>query len=332
MNLNKKGIHLYSGGLDSILSARLLIDQGINLIGVNFILPFTPPDFNPHEYKTSKLAESIGLPLRFIRLNIDYMEMVKNPPHGYGKNINPCIDCKIYFLKKAKQIMHEENASFVSTGEVVGQRPMSQMKNMLKHIEKESGLSNDLLRPLSAKLLQPTNAENNGIVDRSRLLDISGRTRKKQIELAEKYSINDYASPAGGCLFTDKNYAAKLRDLFYFNPDYNMTDIYLLTVGRHYRLHEHAKIIVSRNEKENNELEKYRQNFDYFVEPEFKGAFISVKGRLDDNNFEIISSISGRYGKFDNQGMINIHDKNMNCRMMEVNSRISDELLDKLRI
>ena len=297
--VQKKGILLYSGGLDSLLSAKILLDQDIEIIGLNFILPFHSPDIDPNELKSSRLARNIGLNVRHIRCGREYMEIVKNPPHGHGKNMNPCIDCKIYFLKQAKKIMEDENASFVATGEVIGQRPMSQMKHMLNHIEKETGLRGNLLRPLSAKLLKPTVAEVKKIVDRDKLYAINGRSRNAQMELAEKFQISEYSSPGGGCLLTDKYASRKVRDILLLHADYNMIDIYLLTIGRHLRLNENVKIIVGRNEKENLELEKYKEYSDYYIQPEFKGPDIFVKGTLSEDDFKFISSIAGRYGKPD---------------------------------
>ncbi len=331
--INKKGILLYSGGLDSLLSAKILLEQDIDIIGVNFILPFHSPDIDPNEFKSSRMALDIGLNLRHIRCEYEYMRMVKNPPHGYGKNMNPCIDCKIHFLKQAKKIMEEEDAAFVATGEVVGQRPMSQMKHMLNHIEKESGLRGNLLRPLSAKLLKPTLAEDKGIVDRDKLFSVNGRSRSVQMDLAEKYQITEYASPGGGCLLTDKYAAKKLKDILVLHEDYNMIDIYLLTVGRHLRLNDNAKIIVARNEKENLELEKYKEYSDYYIQPEFKGPDIFVKGILSEDDFKLISSIAGRYGKPDvGERFILINKKNSVDIKIPVNKIISDDMLEDLRI
>ncbi len=329
----RKGILLYSGGLDSLLAAKILLDQGIELIGLNFVLPFVPPDYNLNELKPAIYAESIGLPLRYFRCEHEYMEMVKDPPHGHGKNMNPCIDCKIYFLRKAREIMEEEDASFVATGEVVGQRPMSQMKHMLNHIEKECGLGGNLLRPLSAKILKPTKAETDGIVDREALFAINGRSRNAQMELANKFNIEDYSSPAGGCLLTDKNIAGRVRDLLEKHPNYNMIDVYLLTIGRHYRLHDNAKVIVSRNENESIVLEKYRDSSDGFILPEFKGPSIYVKGTLCDDDYELLSSIIRRYGKCDNDDEKIVLEKSDSSTIaIPVIKAISDNILDKLRI
>lgn len=292
-----RGVLLYSGGLDSLLAARLLIDQGIGLLGVMFVLPFFSPDYNPEEGLAARYAGGIGLPLEFIRCGMEYMEIAKNPPHGYGKRMNPCIDCKIFFLKNAGQIMERERASFVATGEVVGQRPMSQMRHMLNHIEKQSGLQGKLLRPLSAKLLKPTLAEQRGEVDRERLLGISGRSRAQQLALAEGYGIRDYSSPAGGCLFTDAHIAPRVRDLYDYVGNFSMPDVYLLNVGRHLRLNPRLKIIVGRNEPENRELWKYRAMADLFFEPQFKGPSVFARGVIADEDIDAIASIMLRYGR-----------------------------------
>ncbi len=331
--LSKRGILLFSGGLDSLLAARLLLDQGIELIGLHFLLPFTPPDIDPEELSSSHRATLMGLSLIHYRCDKEYMELVRHPPHGYGKNMNPCIDCKIYFLKRARELMEEKNASFVATGEVVGQRPLSQMKHMLNHVEKASGLKGFLLRPLSAKLLKPTVAETDGIVDRNALLNISGRSRKVQLELAARHQISDYSSPAGGCLLTDKNISKRLMDLFRYIPDYTMTDVYLLTIGRHIRINKSLKIIVSRNEGENIELEKYRESADGFIVPDFKGPSILVKGVIEDDDVNFIGSIMLRYrNKSDKNNRIMIYMRGEQPKTRAVRNPISDSILKPIMI
>ena len=329
----KRGIILFSDGLDSLLAAQLLIDQGIDLVGLHFLLPFTPPDIDPDELKVSQRASLIGLPLTFYRCDREYMELVKNPPHGHGKNMNPCIDCKVYFLKKAGELMREKGASFVATGEVVGQRPMSQMRHMLIHIEKSSGLRGSLLRPLSAKLLEPTRAETEGIVNRDALLSISGRSRKIQLELAARYKISEYSSPAGGCLLTDSNVSRRLRDLFTCIPDYTMTDVYLLTVGRHVRINKGLKIIVSRNEGENIELEKYREFANLFIVPDFRGPSVFVRGVPDEGDVDFIGSIMLRYrNKSDRNNRIVIYRRGEEQKTRPVQKPISDDVLKPMMI
>ena len=201
--MTKKGkcILLYSGGLDSLLAGKILIDLNIEVIGFHCVLPYYPPDTDLEKLDISIYAKQIGLNLRYHRCGDEYIDILKNPPNGYGKHINPCIDCKIYFIKKAVELMQKTDADFVATGEVMGQRPMSQQKNSLNHIENNT-LKGKLLRPLSAKLLVPTIPEITGIVDREKLYDINGRGRSKQFELAKNFGIKNFSSPAGGCLFT----------------------------------------------------------------------------------------------------------------------------------
>jgi tRNA-uridine 2-sulfurtransferase len=293
----KKGIHLYSGGLDSMISAKLLLDQGIELIGLHFILPFMSPAADPLAFISSQRAKYIGLSLRFERCGVDYMKMAQNPPHGFGSHMNPCIDCKIFFLRRAAEIMREEGASFVSTGEVIGQRPMSQKKDMLNHILKEAGLEGRLLRPLSALKLKSTIAENEGIVDRSRLLDISGRGRYRQMALAAQWGITDYAAPAGGCLFTDPNVARRIKDLYEHHASFSLDDVYLLSLGRHFRMNDSMKFIVPRNEEETQELETYADKADLFIRPDFAGPCLFVRGECKNEDIEFLVSVIVRYGK-----------------------------------
>jgi tRNA U34 2-thiouridine synthase MnmA/TrmU len=295
--MTAKGILLYSGGLDSLLAAKLLMDQGVELTGLHFILPFYPPDFDINTLSAVKQAEQIGLKLEFYKCGKEYLEMLRNPLHGYGKNINPCIDCKIFFIKKAAEYMIKYNADFVASGEVVGQRPMSQLKHTLKHIEKSTELKGKLLRPLSAKLLEPTFAEIEGKVDREKLLDINGRGRKRQLEIAAGYGITDYSSPSGGCLFTDANIAARIQDIFDNETDINETDIYSATLGRHYRTENKGKIIIARNERESRELEKLKESADCMFYPVFSGPTVFVKGKISKDDEVMITAFMAKYGK-----------------------------------
>ena len=251
--LNKKAIALLSGGLDSSLAIKIMLEQGVEIEALNFATPFCQCTRHSSGCKNEarKVAQQIGVQIKVVSLKDEYLDLVKNPPHGYGKNLNPCIDCRILLLKKAREYMPEIGASFVITGEVLGQRPMSQHRKALDMIERESGLEGLILRPLSAKLLPPTMPEKIGVVDREKLLKISGRSRKTQIELAREFSIIDYPCPAGGCLLTDKNFAAKMRDAM-ARSDIKAHDIPILKIGRHLRLTDEFKLIVGRNEVENN--------------------------------------------------------------------------------
>lgn len=230
-----------------------------------------------------QVAEEFAVPIIVIHKGMDYIKMVENPPHGHGSAMNACIDCRIYMLRKVKEMMPELGASFVITGEVLGQRPMSQQRHTVRLIEKESGLQDLILRPLSAQHFEPTLPEREGIVDRNKLLNISGRGRKPQFELAENPGVTDYPCPAGGCLLTDKVIAARLRDLFDHTSDYNHTDLVLLTIGRHYRLHPDLKIILGRNQEENERLISLAKDGQRIFEPEnFRGPTILAAGRLDE--------------------------------------------------
>ena len=328
----EKCILLYSGGLDSLLTAKILLDQGIDVTGLHCILPYYQPDLDPEQLKESISAKKIGLKLLHYRCGEDYIAMLKNPPHGYGKHINPCIDCKIFFIKKAAEMMIETGASFVATGEVVGQRPMSQHRDTLNLIE-NSTLKGRLLRPLSAKLLTPTIPETEGIIDREKLYDISGRGRTRQIELAKSLGIKDFASPAGGCLFTDRYIAARIKDLLKNNPDFTQSDLYLLKIGRHFRINPSLRIIASKSELDTLELEKYEKNADYFFKPDFKGPSVYVKGKLDEENINLINSIVCRYGKPSPEcDTINIYSDGKLYREISTLEPISDSELEQFRI
>src|SRR5574337_754864 len=202
-----KAIALISGGLDSVLAARIVMDQGFDVVGLYFTSAFSKSYGNEQETHAARVSKAIGIDLRIIDMGQDYIDIVRNPVHGYGKNANPCIDCKIFMLRKAKTVMQEMNSPFVVTGEVLGQRPMSQRRDTLHVIERDSDMRGLILRPLSATLLSPTKAESEGIIEREKLLGISGRSRNVQFQLAERYGISGYSTPAGGCLLTDKNFA-----------------------------------------------------------------------------------------------------------------------------
>ena len=251
-----RGLVLLSGGLDSILAAKLLIRQKIKVTGLTFKSYFFSSD------QAEKAAKELGIKLEIVDFSKENLKIVKSPKHGYGKSINPCIDCHVLMLKIAKKIMREKGFDFVATGEVLGERPMSQNRVALDVIEKESSLSGYLLRPLSAKLLKKTIPEKKGLVNRENLFDISGRSRKRQIELAKKWRIKEYPTPAGGCLLTDLEFGKKLKELLKRYPGCKDSDIILLKYGRHFWPFDFAqgrikiKIIIGRNEKEDREIRR----------------------------------------------------------------------------
>ncbi len=253
-------IVLLSGGLDSVLALKIVLCQGVKVKGLNFITPFLKEQKIVREQ-----AEEFGIPLVTIRLGEDYLNLVKRPKYGYGKHLNPCIDCRILMFKKAKELLGQKD-SFIVTGEVLAQRPSSQYKNALLLIEKEAGLVGRVLRPLSARVLPETIPEKDGLIKREELLAISGRSRKEQLKLAKKFGIKNYLSPAGGCLLTEKEFSLKLKDLFEHQKKVEISDMDLLKVGRHFRLSPDTKLIVGRNERENNLLFSLSRNNDFLLE------------------------------------------------------------------
>lgn len=261
-----KCLLLFSGGLDSILTAKVLMGQGFEVLGLIFKSCF----FNEKQARLT--AKKIGLKLKIVDFSKEHLKIVKNPKYGYGKNMNPCIDCHLLMLKKAGEIMFNSSTGlgrqsfcFVATGEVLGERPMSQNKNILKLLEKQSGLKGYLLRPLSAKLLKPTIVEKEGIVNREKLLSLSGRQRKEQFKLAKKFKIKEYPTPSGGCCLTYKEFSQRLKGLLGKWPKADCEDIKLLNYGRHFWEGDFL-IIVGRDDKDNQEIKKIAKKGDLIIE------------------------------------------------------------------
>jgi tRNA-specific 2-thiouridylase len=295
---NKRAIALISGGLDSILAAKVVMEQGFDVVGLYFTSAFSKSYENEETTHAARVCNAAGIDLRVLDMGREYIDVVRKPAHGYGKHVNPCIDCKIYMLKRAKNVMQEVDASFVITGEVLGQRPMSQRRDALDIIERDAGMRGMILRPLSATLLHPTQAELNGLVQRDRLLGISGRSRAVQLQLAERFDIRGYSTPAGGCLLTDKNFADKLRDLFADKQSVTPDDVRLLTIGRHYRMDAGIKIVLGRDNEENNMLLSMApRGYRLFVPHDFPGPVALLTGSPTQDLKQTIGRLIITYSK-----------------------------------
>lgn len=327
MKDNTKAVALFSGGLDSILAVKLIREQRIEVRGVNFKTPFFGLD------KTCAAIKNLDIDLEIIDITQELLEILRNPKHGFGKNMNPCIDCHALMFKKAGEYMTRIGASFILSGEVLGERPMSQNRNSLNIIERESGFEGRILRPLSALLLAETIPEKEGLVERNKLLDISGRSRKRQIELAAKMGIEDYPSPAGGCKLTEPAFSKRLRDLF-TQGVFSLEEIELLKLGRHFRLSRDIKLVVGRNKEENKQLLNFFQNEDFLFEAKnLKGPVSLLKKGSKVNNELIDKScrITARYcdrNEEENEEVdISYYSKSKELvRTMKVKPLIEDEL------
>ncbi len=308
----KRAVALISGGLDSMLATRVIQDQGVHVEGVNFFTGFCV-EGHTHAIRKKKqdkvkrnnalwVAEQLGIKLHIVDVIDEYKDVLLNPKHGYGQNLNPCLDCKIFMVRKARawSFMEEHQFDFIITGEVIGQRPKSQRKETMPIIARESGADDRLLRPLCAKHLPPTLPEREGWVDREALFDFHGRNRKPQIELARKFGFSDWAQPAGGCCFlTDAQYSAKLVDLWQArgSREYELDDIMLLKVGRHIRPAPHYKLIVGREQGENKYLEGYRQTFLSLTPTSHHGPLTLIDGTPQADDVAFAARLAARFSQ-----------------------------------
>lgn len=285
-----KALSVFSGGLDSMLAAEIIRAQDIEVLALFFETPFFSSG------KARESASTIDLPLKVIDITKRHLEVVKAPPHGHGGNMNPCIDCHALMIRCAGELLEKEGAQFIITGEVLGQRPMSQTRGSLAVVARESGFDGLLLRPLSAKCLPLTIPEERGWVDRSRLLDWSGRSRKPQMALAEQMGIREYPSPAGGCLLTDIVFSRRLRDLLDNRPDAETREIELLKTGRHFRIGPRTKLTVGRNKKENQAIQALSQPDDFiFQTTTVPGPTTLVVGDVSPDVEALAASITVSY-------------------------------------
>ena len=293
-----KALALLSGGLDSTLAIRVIQNQGIEVIALNFVTVFCRcTSHGSCKLEAVKVSEKFGIPIKVINTTERFLELVKKPKFGYGKNMNPCIDCRINIFRIAGEYMREIGADFIITGEVLGQRPMSQRKEAMRIIDKEANLTGLVLRPLCAKHMEPTIPEKLGLVDREQLLQIRGRSRKNQIQLADVFQIKDYPCSAGGCLLTDPEFAHRMRDLVN-TCDANINDVNLLKAGRHFRLDQQTKVIVGRNEEDNTRLDSLSKEGDYLLTlVDMPGPLTLLRGKITEENIQIAARITARYGK-----------------------------------
>ncbi len=308
----KRAVALISGGLDSMLAAKVVMEQGVHVEGVNFYTGFCVEGHTHAIRRSDKakqkrnnalwVAEQLGIKLHIVDVIEEYKDVLLNPKHGYGANLNPCLDCKVFMVKKAQawSFMEEHTFDFIITGEVMGQRPMSQRKETLPLIAKQSGVEDRLLRPLCAKHLPETLPEREGWVQRDQLYDFHGRNRKPQIALAKQFGFKDWAQPAGGCCFlTNAEYAAKLQDLWEARGerDYELDDIMLLKVGRHLRPAPHFKVVMGRDEGENKYLEGYKNTFITITPESHTGPFAIIDGKANEDDVRLAARMVGRYSK-----------------------------------
>jgi tRNA U34 2-thiouridine synthase MnmA/TrmU len=324
-----KAVGLFSGGLDSALAIKLVQDQGIEVVALNFVSPFCT--CVGEGCSIVDLANRLKVPIKVMNKGTEYLKILKHPKHGYGRAINPCIDCKIFILKRAKKYAKEIGAKFIFTGEVLGQRPMSQHYQTLMLIEKEAGLKGKIVRPLCAGLLKPTEAEKKGWIDREKLLKFEGRRRTPQLDLARKYKIDGFLCGGGGCRLTHKEFALKLKDLFDHKKRLSIKDIMLLKCGRHFR-YKDSKIIVGRNELENKQLHKSKQKTELIFEAkECVGPITLLQGPRTKKAVEIAAQLTARYSDAETEDVIVKYGNEKLNKELIVN-KIKEEDIELLRI
>ena len=341
MPIQAKAVALISGGLDSLLAARVVMEQGVHVEGINFFTGFCVEGHThairkkdrkrPKRNNALWSAEQLGIKLHIVDIIEEYKDVVINPKHGYGSNLNPCLDCKIFMVNKAREWIDANGFDFIITGEVIGQRPMSQRKDTMPVIARDSGAGERLVRPLCARNLPPTLPEIEGWLERDRLYAFNGRSRKPQMALAKQFGFEDYAQPAGGCCFlTDKQYAVKLTDLWSTRGkrEYDLDDIMLLKVGRHLRPRPNFKIIVGREEGENRFLEGYRKRFVHMIPTSHTGPLVLLDGEISADDIELAARLTARFsqGRDADRVTIEVSRKGHDTHSLEVVPLPTDEI------
>ena len=330
-----KAIALFSGGLDSTLAILQMMKYGVEVEAITFLTHFgcDATDSSSCGSDPYPAAKKFGFKVKLCHLGEKFVEIVKNPRFGHGKNLNPCIDCRLIMLKEANEYMKMTGGDFIITGEVTGQRPMSQRRFALDLITRECGLDNRLVRPLSGRLLPPTLPEKEGLIMRDWLLDIEGRSRKRQMALAKEFGLTEYPNPAGGCLLTDEGYSNKLQDMLKGRPDIDFNDLNLLRAGRYFRLGPKSLLVVGRNEAENNTLESlYRAGDIKLGAPDFKSPIGLLRGYSDNNILDMAASIVARYSDGNNESKIKIIFEGLSDRGEMETSPAKQSLLNSVRI
>ncbi len=341
MSKQSKAVSLISGGLDSMLATKVIMEQGVHVEGINFFTGFCVEGHThairqkdkakPKRNNSLWVAEQLGIKLHIIDVIEEYKDVLINPKHGYGANLNPCLDCKIFMVNKAKQWIEENDFDFIITGEVMGQRPMSQRKETMPVVAKESGADERLLRPLCAKNLPATLPEREGWVNRDELYDFSGRSRKPQMALAEQYGFVDYAQPAGGCCFlTDESYSKKLVDLWETrgHKEYTLDDVMLLKVGRHIRPKANFKLVVAREEGEGRFLQGYKKDFISMNCTSHSGPLALLDGTLSDDDLHLAAQITARYGQGRDAELVDVKIQNTDGaeKIIQVKPLLANEI------
>ncbi len=341
MSEPRKAVALISGGLDSLLAARVVMEQGVHVEGINFYTGFCVEGHThairrkdrarPKRNNALWVAEQLGIKLHIVDIIEEYKQVVINPKHGYGANLNPCLDCKIFMVNKAREWIDANGFDFIITGEVIGQRPMSQRRDTMPVIARDSGAGDRLVRPLCARNLPPTLPEQEGWLERERLYDFNGRSRKPQMALARRFGFEDYAQPAGGCCFlTDRQYSVKLADLWETRGkrEYEIDDIMLLKVGRHLRPRPHFKLIIGREEGENRFMEGYRKRFVHLIPLSHTGPLVLLDGEADGDDLELAARLTARFshGRDAEQVTVEVTGRDGSARTLDVAPLPADEI------